>query len=89
MVHTLTASCLLLGDSGSETSHLVSDWNQTCCLLFKIPHLVLGLTDAQVLNVSAYKEFSKGQSDRQEVDLLMQDACKDTSGQSRGLCPKN
>lgn len=68
-------------------------WSQigtrTRCLLIKITHLVLELTEAQVLNVSAYKEFNKGQSDSQEVDLLIQDACKDTSGQSRGLCPKN
>ena len=23
------------------------------------------------------------------ADLILEDACKDTSGQSRGLCPKN
>ena len=35
-----------------------------------------GLTEAQVLCVSAQKEFSKKQSDRQEVDLLIQDTCE-------------
>ena len=40
-------------------------------LLIRITHLVSGLTEAQVLCVSAQKEFSERQSDRQEVDLLM------------------
>ena len=40
-------------------------------LLIRITHLVSGLTDAQVLSVSPQKEFSKRQSDRQEVDFLI------------------
>lgn len=44
-----------------------------------------GLTEAHVLCVSVQKEFSKRQSDRQEVDLLIQDACeRETSGQATG-----
>ena len=40
------------------------------CFLIKITYLVSGLTEVQVLYVSAQKEFSKRQNDRQEVDLL-------------------
>ena len=36
----------------------------------RITHLVFGLTEAQVLCVSAKKKFSERQSDRQEIDLL-------------------
>ena len=35
-----------------------------------------GLTEVQVLHVSELKEFSESQSDRQEIDLLRQDACE-------------
>ena len=35
----------------------------------EITHLVSGLNEAQVLDVSLQKEFSETQSDRQEVDL--------------------
>ena len=38
-------------------------------LLTEITHLVSGLTEAQVLDVSSQKEFSKRQSDRLEMDL--------------------
>ena len=37
-----------------------------------------GLTEAWVLCVSAQKEFSKKQSECQEVDLLILDAGRDT-----------
>ena len=40
-------------------------------LLIRVTHLVSGLTEAQVLYISALKEFSERQSDRQEVDLLI------------------
>ena len=36
----------------------------THCLLIEITHLVSGLNEAQVLYVSAQKEFSERQSDR-------------------------
>ena len=49
-----------------------------------------GFTEAHVLCVSVQKESSKRQSDRQEVDLLIQDACeRETSGQATGLCPED
>ena len=35
-----------------------------------------GLTEAQVRYASAQKEFSERQSDRQEIDLLGQNACE-------------
>ena len=35
-----------------------------------------GLTEVQVLQVSAQKEFSERQSDRQEIDLLRQGICQ-------------
>ena len=35
-----------------------------------------GWTEAQVLCVSALKEFSERQSDRQEIDLLRQNTCE-------------
>ena len=38
--------------------------------LIRITHMVSGLTEAQVLCVSAEKEFRERQSDRQEIDLL-------------------
>ena len=51
-----------------------SDWDlnpaKTHSLPTKITHLVSGLNEAQVLCLSAQKEFSKRQSDRQEADLL-------------------
>ena len=52
---------------------LIGTWTHS--LLIKITHLVSGHTEAQVLCVSAQKEFSERQSDRQEVDLLIKDAC--------------
>ena len=59
-------------------------------LLTKITHLVSGLNEPQAVYVSVQKEFSKRQSDRQEVDLLIQDACeRETSGQATGLCPED
>ena len=39
-------------------------------LLTEITHLVSGLNEAQVLNVSSQKEFSERQSDKEEVDLF-------------------
>ena len=36
----------------------------------EITHLVSGLNDAQVLNISSQKEFSERQSDRLEGDLF-------------------
>ena len=36
----------------------------------EITHLVSGLSEAQVLNVSSQKESSERQSDRKEVDLF-------------------
>ena len=36
----------------------------------EITHLVSGLNEAQVLDVSSHKEFSERQSDRQEVALF-------------------
>ena len=39
-------------------------------LLAEITHLVSGLNEAQVLDVSSHKEFSERQSDRYEVDLF-------------------
>ena len=36
-----------------------------------------GLTEVQVLYASAQKEFSERQSDRQEINLLRQDACEE------------
>ena len=35
-----------------------------------------GLTEVQVLFASVQKEFSERQIDRQEIDLLGQDACE-------------
>ena len=40
--------------------------------LFGALVLVSGLTEVQVLYVSAQKEFSKRQSDRQEMGLLIE-----------------
>ena len=42
----------------------------------RITHLVSGLTEVQGLCVSAQKEFSKRQSDRQERVLLRWDMCE-------------
>ena len=42
----------------------------------RITHPVSGLTEVQVLHVSAQKEFSERQSDMQEVDLLGKHACE-------------
>ena len=39
-------------------------------LLIEITHLVPGLNEAQVLDVSLQKEFNERQSDRLEVDLF-------------------
>ena len=41
------------------------------CFSTAIRNLMPGLTEIQVLCVSAQKEFSKRQGDRQEVDLLI------------------
>ena len=42
------------------------------CLLIEITHLVSGLNEALVLDVSLQKEFSERQSDRSEVGLFRQ-----------------
>ena len=47
-----------------------------------------GLTEAQVLRVSAQKEFSERQSDKQEVDLFIQDACEGYKGVGEGALPR-
>ena len=68
------------GSSNKSSDHVTqmgfepsqnSDWDLnpwggtwTHCLSVKIAHLVSGLTEAQVLYVSAQKDFSKKQSDR-------------------------
>jgi len=46
-------------DPGAET--------QTLCLLIEITYLASGLNEAQVLYLSAQKEFSERQSDRQDA----------------------
>ena len=48
-----------------------------------------GLTDAQVLHVSAQKEFSERQSDRQETDLLGGEACKRCKQAVKEALPKD
>ena len=45
-------------------------------VLIRITHPMSGLTEAQVLHASSQKEFSERQGDRQEIDLLGQDACE-------------
>ena len=53
----------------------MSDWDlnpgKTHGLPTKITHLISGLSEAQVLDVSSQKEFLERQTDRQEVDLLI------------------
>ena len=65
------------GSDGLEPSPN-SDWNlslqartQTYSLLIKITHPVSGLTEDQILFVSAQEGIEQRQSDRQEVDLLI------------------
>ena len=56
----------------TETTQLRWDMNptkteigtRTPCLLIEMAHVASGLNEAQVLYVSAQKEFSKWQSDR-------------------------
>ena len=47
-----------------------------------------GLTEAEDLRVSAQKEFSQRQSDRQEIDLLIWDACKRCKQTGEGALPQ-
>ena len=57
-------------------------------LLNRTTHLVSGLTEAEDLRVSAQKEFSQRQSDRQETDLLVWDACKRCKQTGEGALPQ-
>ena len=49
-----------------------------CFVLFSLESLnpVSGISEVQVLCTSARKEFIERQSDRQEIDLLREDACE-------------
>ena len=46
---------------------------KTHSLPTEITHLVSGVNEAQVLDVSSQKEFSERQSDRLEVDLFREE----------------
>ena len=48
-----------------------------------------GLTEVQVLHVSAQKEFSESQSDRRDIDLLTYDACKKCKRADKEALPQN
>ena len=50
------------------------DWDLNARFQVKFTHPVSGLTEVQVRCVSAQKEFSERQSDRQEIDVLRRDA---------------
>ena len=59
----------------------------THSLFIRITHLVCGLSEAQVLCVSAQKEFSKRQSERQETDLWIEHTCKRCKWADEGALP--
>ena len=56
--------------TGTQTQSKARLRLEPTVFLIKITHLVSGLAEVQVLSVSAQKEFSERQSDRQEIDLL-------------------
>ena len=67
-----SAACGILPDQGSnpcplhqqaDPQPLRHQRSPTHSLLTEVTHLVSGLNEAQVLDVSSQKEFSEGQSD--------------------------
>lgn len=66
-----------------------SDWDLNPCS-FRITHLVTGLTEAQVLRVSAQRESSERQSDRQEVvGVSIEGACERCGRAVKRPVPQN
>ena len=59
------------------------------CFLIRITQLVCRLTEVQVLYVSAQKESSERQHNRQEIDLLRQDACERYKPAGREALPQD